>query len=135
MNISFTIEGEPVPKARPRFTQRGGYVSTYSTSKTVEAERRVAAAYMEHGDGVIEGPVGLICEFYMGIPKSDSKATKAKKKNGEILPLKKPDIDNLVKLVMDGLNGLAFADDCQVAWIRASKMYSTDPRTEVVICR
>ena len=53
--------------------------------------------------------------------------------NGSILPAKKPDIDNLIKSVLDPMNSIFFADDKQVVILRASKFYSDTPKTEVFI--
>jgi Holliday junction resolvase RusA-like endonuclease len=47
--------------------------------------------------------------------------------NGAIKHIKKPDTDNLLKAVLDGLNGIAWADDSQVIRVSASKEYSTEP--------
>ena len=45
----------------------------------------------------------------------------------------RPDIDNLVKIVLDGLNGVAFMDDKQVIELYAIKRYSIEPRTEIMV--
>ena len=48
---------------------------------------------------------------------------------------KKPDIDNLIKFVLDALQGqnAYFVDDSQVVRILAEKIYSDNPRTEIMI--
>jgi len=78
----------------------------------------------EHG-------IALTCEFYCPIPSSLSKR-KREQLNGELC-LKKPDIDNYVKLVCDALNGIAWEDDNVVASLYAVKLYDNEPRTEVYI--
>lgn len=47
--------------------------------------------------------------------------------------LKRPDVDNLLKLVCDALNGVAWKDDSDIASIFAVKGYSEHPRTEIEI--
>lgn len=56
-------------------------------------------------------------------------------RDGEILPQKKPDIDNVVKIIMDALNGAAYKDDKQVVSVFASKFYDDDPKVIVEVER
>lgn len=51
--------------------------------------------------------------------------------NGELLPAKKPDIDNIVKAVLDALNEVAYRDDTQVVELQVRKQYSERPRLEI----
>ena len=51
--------------------------------------------------------------------------------DGKILPTKKPDVDNVVKSIFDGLNKVAFKDDTQIVELHCSKRYSYTPRVEV----
>lgn len=81
-------------------------------------------AAREHG-------IALTCEFYCPIPSSISK--RKREQLNESLCLKKPDIDNYVKLVCDALNGIAWEDDNVVASLYAVKLYDNEPRTEVYI--
>lgn len=53
--------------------------------------------------------------------------------SGDVIPVKKPDIDNIAKAVLDGLNGHAFADDKQVAALTVRKLYDSTPRVEVKV--
>lgn len=45
----------------------------------------------------------------------------------------RPDIDNYIKFVMDCLNGIIYKDDSQVVHVEATKIYSTDPQTIIII--
>ena len=51
--------------------------------------------------------------------------------NGELLPAKKPDIDNIAKTVLDALNSVAYRDDTQVVELQLRKQYSEKPRVEI----
>lgn len=73
--------------------------------------------------------ISLRCIFYMPIPKSTSK----KKRLAMVYHTNKPDIDNLCKFLMDCFNGIVWADDAQVAELAAGKLYSEDPRTEIIV--
>lgn len=122
--ISFMIEGTPVPKGRPRHTRSG---HTYTPEKTREAEANVRAEYIEQCKGFMfpsDVPLNIHCNFYMPIPKGTSKKRKAAMHMGTEQPLKKPDIDNLLKLILDALNGTAYEDDKQIVRIAGRKTYT-----------
>ena len=53
--------------------------------------------------------------------------------NYQIMPTKRPDVDNVIKCVADGLNGIAWRDDSQIVSVLANKFYSTRPRVEIEI--
>ena len=130
---AIVIPGQPVGKGRPRFTKTG---HTYTDRKTVEAERAIAEAYKaKYGNDIIpaDQPVGLRIYAGFRIPKSDTKQKKADKINRKILPTIKSDIDNICKLVMDGLNGVAYEDDKQVVIVLAGKVYAEEPMVYVEI--
>ena len=61
------------------------------------------------------------------IPKSFSKKRTATALDGLIRPQVKPDIDNVVKVVCDALNKIAYKDDTQVVEIAACKLYGVEP--------
>lgn len=75
--------------------------------------------------------IAVTLRFWCPIPTGLSKR-KREALDGQLC-LKKPDIDNYIKLVLDALNGIAWEDDNAVANIAASKGYSFEPRTEVCI--
>lgn len=70
---------------------------------------------------------------YMKIPKSASKAVRAKMIDGSVRPTVKPDWDNIGKLVADALNGIAYEDDKCIVAAQVRKFYSEQPRTEIVL--
>lgn len=53
--------------------------------------------------------------------------------SGRIRPIIKPDTDNIIKAVLDALNGLAYEDDSEVVSVTAKKYYSAEPRVEVAL--
>ena len=77
------------------------------------------------------------CEVHVNIhamfpiPKSFSKAKREKAIAWEIAPQTKPDLDNVVKAVLDGLNGVAYADDKQVTRLQIEKLYDGRPRLDI----
>lgn len=130
--IHLIIEGEPVAKGRPRFSVRGGYIRTFTPEKTKNFEEIVGtiARLKIKKPFPKETPLRLQIKFYMPIPKSLSQKKQDALQGAWYL--KKPDLDNLIKIV-DGLNCIAWEDDCQVCKIDAWKLYDKKPRTEIWI--
>ena len=125
--VNFTIPGEPRGKARPRW----GNGRTYTPRKTVEYEKRVKACYMASGGKWMEGAVRAEITACYSIPKSAGKRARADMLSGKLRPAKKPDLDNVAKIVLDSLNGLAYQDDAAVVELVVEKFYSETPRVEV----
>ena len=133
MEVKFTILGEPMGKERPRFRRVGNYVQTYTPAKTKNYETKVRDSYyssnMEthHLTGAIEAEIYGV----FPIPVSVSKKLRAKMENGEEPYTKKVDADNLAKIILDALNGVAYDDDKQISKLTVTKVYGKDPRVEV----
>ena len=64
-------------------------------------------------------------EFVKAIPASWSKRDREEAMQGRKECTVKPDIDNMVKAVLDGLNGVAWHDDKQVVSLVALKRYGS----------
>lgn len=134
--MKFIVCGEPKAKGRPRFVNKGKFISTYTPKETVNYENLVKLSYLEACNGFpkcLEGEVAVKITAFFSIPKSTSKKKRKMMLNGEINHTKKPDIDNLCKSILDGLNKVAFKDDNQVSTLLARKKYSDSPRVEVEI--
>lgn len=123
--MRFFVEGKPVGKERPRFNARTR--TTYTPSKTKQFEKLVAtecAAHMlEHKYRKFETPCLVNIDVSVGIPKSYSKKKRENCYLGIEKPVKKPDIDNIAKSVLDGLNGVAYEDDKQVVGLTINKYW------------
>lgn len=133
--ISFTVPGEPVAKARARAFVRGGHVAHYTPEKTARYENLVKLAAQQAMEGLPPtlGPVSLSVMAFMGVAASWSQKKQKSAIDGHIAPTKRPDLDNVLKAIKDGLNGVAWKDDSQVVCVLASKHYSVAPRVEVKI--
>lgn len=83
-------------------------------------------------DGTAQ-PVAVRIEAVYGIPKSYSKKKRERALNGELAPTKKPDADNIAKVVCDALNGVAYVDDTQVIDLRVFKRFG-EPCVTISIC-
>ena len=133
---AFTILGEPTGKGRPKFDTRGPYVRAVTPKKTVNYETLVKMEYQAQCDGIFFGndsALGMKITAYKPITKSTSKRRMLQMIDGLIRPGKKPDWDNVGKIVCDALNGVAFHDDAQIVDGRTVKYYSDQPRVEVEI--
>lgn len=136
MRTEFVVYGEPTGKGRPRFTSFSGHTRSYTPKKTEIAEAIIRCEYERQVGKMFNFgsvPVRLVIRAYSGIPKASSRAKRLEMELARILPTKKPDIDNIAKLVMDSLNGVAWEDDKQVCALEASKFYGERPRIEIII--
>jgi len=135
MAVTFSIPGRPTGKGRPKFARRGDRVTTYTDGRTASYENKVAlfATAAMQGKAPFIGPICISVLAHFTPPKSAPKARQAAMLAGEIYPTVKPDLDNIIKAVLDGLQGVAFADDVIVTWINAGKRYAHSDNVVVVI--
>jgi len=134
-SVIFQVDGTPVPKGRPRFARRGKFVSTYSPKTTVDYETKVsdAAKQAMGSQKPLEGPVVACIYITLPIPASYPKKRFKACLSGEERPTKRSDIDNFVKAIFDGMNGIVFTDDSQVVSLHATKVYGTVGMVEVMV--
>jgi Holliday junction resolvase RusA-like endonuclease len=125
--ITFVIPGEPKAKQRPRVGKWGAY----TPKMTVQYENWVKQCYVEQANLNFIGEITATITAYFGIPKSTSKKKKEQMLLNKIKCTKKPDTDNIAKIVLDSLNGIAYKDDSQIVELHVFKKYSEEPRVEV----
>jgi len=113
--LKLTIPGQPIPKGRPRF----GKGRTFTDKRTLSAESAIAAEFhrtlgVRHTiETPVTGSIRVRLRFF-------------RENNIRV------DIDNMEKLALDALNGLAWADDSQIVSLISSKHYDAgNPRTEI----
>lgn len=136
MQINFDVIGEPVGKGRPKFSTFNGRAVAYTPAKTVNYENLVRLSYQQQcREKSFEKdiPLRAVIYAYFPIPKSVSKKRRELMLQGEVLPTKKPDADNIIKSILDALNGIAFHDDSQVVEITLCKYYSEFPKVSVML--
>ncbi len=133
-SIQFTVLGEPYGKGRPRFNRFTG--TAHTPEKTESREALVGYEYRRQC-GAFRFPDTAMLDMrilaYYSVPKGDSKATRAAKLEGFIRPTKKPDMDNVIKAIYDGLNGVVWKDDVQVVDAFVRKRYGEVPGVHVRI--
>ena len=135
MQIMFTVNGEPVAKGRPRFAKRGNYVQTYTPVKTksYEDEVRLLATKAKGSGSTLEGSVSVFIYISFSVPQSYSKRKREACLSGETKHTKKPDLDNVAKAIIDGMNGIIFKDDSQIINLHVTKVYAEVGKVEVLI--
>ena len=79
--------------------------------------------------------IAVDLKFYIKPPLAISKVKKNKQalEDETIIVVKKPDLDNLEKSVLDSINGHAYEDDNQISELSSKKRYSLNPRVEIEI--
>lgn len=134
MRVTFTLHMQPVPKARPRFTKTG---RTYTPKTTAEYEHLVADTYRAcakiAGAEITDRPVLLSIVARYAIPQSARRKRLPDKLHSGDPCTARPDIDNIVKAVLDGLNGVAYKDDAQVYGLYSQKVYAESSSVTVSV--
>ena len=127
--VSFTVPGEPQGKGRPRVGKIGGHARMFTPAKTVAYEGLIAHAAQQAMAGAV--PMDCACQVQMiitvSVPASWSKKKQAAAIAGQVMPTKKPDTDNVVKAVFDGMNGVVWRDDVQAVDLFVRKRYGATP--------
>lgn len=142
--ISFFVLGSPKGKGRPRFSRRSHRAYTPHDTVAYEADvRRTAKKTVAEFNLTNDAPWNLAGAYRVRItaifrvPISWSKRKRAAAFRDEIRPTAKPDIDNIAKAVLDGMNGVVFGDDSLVSEMIIQKVYQLndedEPRVEVCI--
>lgn len=138
MKIRFIIPGEPQGKARPRVVRmKSGRSMSYTPDKTVAYEELVRQRFLTSANGkrfADDAPLEIWITAFMQMPKSATKTRLAQMSTGKLQPLKKPDLDNIMKIVCDALNGTAYRDDAQITKATLAKCWSVYPEVWVTIC-
>ena len=145
--VKLTILGEPMGKQRPKATTIGKFVQVYTPKETTNYESRVVYEYRQkHSDMLFEPhkEIWATIVAYFPITKQHYKyhkktnTTDLDKEGREMLegtlnPLKKPDLDNIAKICLDALNGIAYPDDSAITCLLVMKKYSENPRVELTL--
>jgi len=121
--ITVVIPGEPVAQGRPRFSTFGGFPRAYDPKKSKDAKQSirffVADAMRKQNTTALEGPIMLYAQFGIKLPVSQERKRTPRPR---VWRTKKPDLDNLIKLIKDACSGVAFLDDNQVVKVSAEKI-------------
>lgn len=137
-SIRFSIPGQPMGKQRPRVVHNGSFSQAFTPKETVSYENLVRVMYREAARGkrfADEDMLDVRVIAYYSIPKSTSKKKRKMMLEHKIRPGKKPDWDNIGKIICDSLNTVAYRDDSSIVDAQVRKFYSENPRVDVTIRR
>lgn len=127
MKYEFEVVGKIVGKSRPRLNSYTGVV--YTPTNTKDYENLIRQYFLINNKGpikILESRVRVKIVAYFKIPQSTKKALISDMVENKISPTKKPDIDNIIKIVLDALNNFIIKDDIQVCKLETEKVYTQD---------
>ena len=125
---NFVVQGNPVGKARPRFN---GHAYTEQKTRAYEQLVRIMYRSKYNGEPKATGNVSIEIRITIAVPKSATK--KERQALLSARPMKKPDLDNVAKIILDALNGVAYEDDKQVTSLTIYREWGETPQVEVWI--
>ncbi len=128
--FQFEIHGIPVPQKQTRFSNAGGFVRCYDPSKKDKEQIQWQIKPFAPKEP-LTGPIELTIAFFLPIPKGTSKAMTQQMINRVILPVKKPDEDNLAYIVTNALKEIVYKDDNQICAKHVYKFYGPEPKTVI----
>lgn len=133
MIYEFEVPGKITGKGRPRVNTSTAIA--YTPAKTKEYEDLIKQYFIIKYRAIkpLEGRLSVTIKAYFAIPKNTTKSKIGEMLNNTISPVKKPDIDNIAKIVLDALNKLAFKDDNQITKLNVEKIYSEEEKLEILI--
>lgn len=121
--VAFAVIGKIIGKARPRVTRHG----VYTPPETKAKENEIAWRYKASGGTMMDGEIAVVIHVFRELPKSRPKKVESEP------DLFKPDIDNIAKLVMDALNGVAYHDDAQITSLVVKKHHRARKKERMLI--
>ena len=133
MIYEFEVPGRVIGKGRPRLNSYTGVVYTPTRTKDYESlvEQYFLLKYPRFK--ALEGRIKINIIAYFSIPKTTKKADINEMLENNISPTKKPDIDNIVKAILDSMNKFAFKDDNQITKLEVEKKYAIEDKVYVKI--
>lgn len=134
--MEFEVVGAPVGKRRPKFSTIHGYAQALKPKDDVIYENLVKIMFQQakpNNYSLFNKPIKMKIEAYFAIPKSFSKVKQSQALEGKLLPLTKPDADNIAKIICDALNDVAYKDDTQIVELSIIKRYAMEPKVKITL--
>lgn len=139
-DVRFEVPGQPKPLQRNRHRiikkkDGGQFIANYlpAESRSEQGAVRMFAAQAMAGRPPLDGPLELRMTAFMPIPASWSGVKCRQALEGALLPAGRPDLDNMMKLILDGMQKIAIREDSQIVSAYIWKRYSDRPRVVVEI--
>ena len=133
MVYEFEVIGDIKGKARPRVNTYTGTAYTPTGTKDYEnlIKQYFKVKYPRYE--ALDGRVAIKIIAYFEVTKNTTKKDKKLIEEGLLSPTKKPDIDNIVKIILDALNKMAFKDDNQITKLEVEKLYGSEEKIVVKV--
>jgi Holliday junction resolvase RusA-like endonuclease len=128
----FEIYGNPIAQKQTRFTCKCGQGHCYNPSQHDQEQIQWQIRPYAPKDPIC-GPVCLEITFFLPIPKNTSATRRRQMINRVILPVVKPDEDNLAYLITNSLKKIVYEDDNQVCEKHVYKFYGEEPKTVIKV--
>lgn len=126
IELDVTIPGRPEAKGSLRVGKHGQVFSANPRLKAWQQRVALAVAAWRKGKPLITGPVAIVADFCFDRPPSHFTKSGRLRKGAPLAP-GRPDLDKLVRGLLDGLTGVLFKDDAQVCELDVSKRYYETP--------
>lgn len=127
--ITLEISGAPIPFSHHQGFGRRAYNPKFKEKQYCQWQ--IQSQFNRKAP--IQGPLIVSVAFHMPIPKGTSKPRTRQMLNGVMHHIKRPDVDNLQKFILDCLKTIVFEDDSQIFEIHAKKIFSETPKTIIQI--
>lgn len=125
MEVKFKVPGNPKGKQRPRICRINERSVAYAPKQTIEYEKLIRASYAAASNVFFEKntPLEMSIVAFFNTPSCPTDGWY----------LKRPDSDNIIKIIMDALNGVCYHGDNQICRIYFEKKYADIPETKITI--
>lgn len=139
MKTLFVVPGKPQGKARARtfYNPKLGRSQSITPENTVLYENLIKQSFLEQTKPTArwfnKEPLAVMITACFSIPASMSKKDRQLIEDFKLFPTKKPDADNIAKVICDALNGVAYGDDTQIVQLQVVKRYAEHPKVTVCI--
>lgn len=135
-SIYFDVYGTPFAKQRPKASRIGGFIRVYTPKETKNYEEKVAKEYKKmYGNKQLEGALTVEVEGFFEPSKSNTKKQQELMLKNKIPHTKKPDCDNMAKVCLDALNGVAYHDDAAITRLNVSKKFAEKAKVRITIIK
>lgn len=131
--IEIKIPMRPMSKDRPRFVNGHCYTSERTKFAEDAIGWLVKEQMVKQSLPIMNKPISMSLEFGFKLPKNMTKAERDMLKENNFQHIKKPDIDNMCKLVLDSLNKIAYVDDKLIVHLDAIKIFGGEDYIKIKI--
>ena len=126
--ILFTVPIVPKAQKRARACSRGRFASVYKDASQRDYEETIYAHLSDYQPEMpIDEPICVTIIAYLPIPKSMSKKKTKQAQEGDLPHMKTPDVDNLLKNILDCMTKMEFwIDDKIIQEATVQKRYTDE---------